>query len=238
MLEESEWEEEEFEEEEELEEEYLGSGVEKEVVGRKTSEEEGMARKVLTDVDVLASEILTNKKLLAVFLELGERPKQAKELVSARIYVKAKVKDRYGDYEKYVGKKLPQSTMYRLLKKLVNTGLAEVYRGIDFRKRYYKLTELGKKVLNKVLEVIKETLKDYMDKIDYEYTKQYEVLSKYKGYRVLTESEFKNVVAKLFSVNPSLIIKLLNAIKERKSYSENFILIDYGEKEEKRGFSY
>jgi len=224
MLKESEWEEEEFEEE------YLGSGVEKEVVGRKTSEESGMARKVLTDVDVLASEILTNKKLLAVFLELGERPKQAKELVSARIYVKTKVKDRYGDYvEKFVPKDLPQSTMYRLLKKLVNTGLAEVYRGIDFRKRYYKLTELGKKVLDKVLGTIKETLKDRMDKVS-EYAERYKNLRKYEGYRVLTDSEFNNVVIKLFGVKPILIIKLLNAVRERKDYSENFILIDYGEK--------
>ncbi len=235
MLEESEWEEEEFENEEDIEEDYLGSDIENNMGVQNIPEKEDVVRKVLSDVDVLASEILTNRKLLAVFLELGERPKQAKELVSASVYVKAKVKDRYGDYEeKTIPKKLPQSTMYRLLKKLVSVGLAEAYKGIDYRKRYYKLTELGDKVLNKVLATIKESLKNHMDKVSDYYKAG---LEEYEGYRVLEEKQFNKVVTKLFGVKPSLIIKLLNAVRKEAGYGERFILIDYGERK-KRGFGF
>jgi len=110
---------------------------------------------VLVSEEVLAAEILSNPKLLAVFLKLGVRPCATKELVGAAI-----LEEQERGYSRSLErKKIPQSTAYRLLKRLVEAELVEACRGIDRRKRYYKLTKLGEKVLDKVVEVIKSTLK-------------------------------------------------------------------------------
>ena len=110
---------------------------------------------VLASEEVLAAEILSNPKLLAVFLKLGVRPCAAKELVGVAI-----LEEQERGYSRSLErKKIPQSTAYRLLKRLIEAELVEACRGIDRRKRYYKLTELGEKVLDKVVEVIKSALK-------------------------------------------------------------------------------
>ena len=76
---------------EEVEFEEVGEWVVSESGIEKRSEQETVRKRgveklrVLSDVDVLASEVLSNRKLLVVFLALGERPRQAKELVSVRV---------------------------------------------------------------------------------------------------------------------------------------------------------
>lgn len=56
-------------------------------------------------------------------------------------------------------RKLPQSAVYRLIKRLVEVGLTEFYGGIDHRKKIYDLTNLGKSVGSKVVGMVKAALK-------------------------------------------------------------------------------
>jgi len=134
---------------------------------------------VLGDVKVLAAEVADNKRLLAMMLYLSTGAKAVKDVVSLRVYeagkvrVKKRVKERvekpwgttYDDVEKEVLEEqwsyypLPQSTAYRILKRLRELGLVEAYRGLDYRKRYYKLTELGRNVAEKLKELLIEKLK-------------------------------------------------------------------------------
>jgi len=117
------------------------------------------AAPILGDAEILAAEALLDKRLLALLLALGERPRQAGELartlrvlVVKRVRVKKKVRVRepggwgYREVEKeveedrLVPQPLPASTLYRLLARLRRAGLVEEYRGLDARRRYYRLT--------------------------------------------------------------------------------------------------
>ena len=134
---------------------------------------------MLGDVEVLAAEVADNKRLLAMMLYLSTGAKAAKDVVSLRVYearkvrVKKRVREQvekpWGTTYDYVEKEvleeqwsyypLPQSTAYRVLKRLRELGLVEAYRGLDYRKRYYKLTELGRNVAEKLKELLIEKLK-------------------------------------------------------------------------------
>ncbi len=115
---------------------------------------------------------------------------------------------------------LPRSTMYRLLKRLVKVGLVEVYRGVDYRTRYYKLSELGKRVLEKVLSMIREFLRDKLMSAE-------ELgLGSYRGFRGLRLEDFNKLVSKTIGVEPSLVAKLLNAKIVNHRY-DKYVLIDY-----------
>jgi len=123
------------------------------------------AAPVLGDADILAAEALLDSRLLALILALGERPRQAGELaknlrvlVVRRVRVKKKVKVRdpgswgyrevvrEAEEERAEPRPIPASTLYRLLARLKRAGLAEEYRGLDARRRYYRLTLLGREV--------------------------------------------------------------------------------------------
>jgi len=220
----------EYDIEEEEDEEELETGIEKEVRERTT----GNAGRVLPDPEILAAEILSNKKYLAVFLKLAKRPKTAKELVNSYIMVKRKVKSEYGSYyeEKWVATKFPRSTMYRVLKRLKELGLIEVYKALDYRKKYYRLTDLGKQVLEKVIKTIKESLKSELEpakNIRY-------MPEEYEGYRGLGEYSFKELIYKKLGLPLNDIIAALN-VEKVKVRSDTYYLIKY-EKEERRSTWY
>ena len=129
----------------------------------------GAAEPVLGDADILAAEALLDKRLLAVLLALGSKPRQAGELarslrvlVPVRVRVRKRVHERdpsgwgYREVEREVEEErweprpIPQSTLYRLLGRLKRAGLVEEYRGLDARRRYYRLTGLGHQVYERV----------------------------------------------------------------------------------------
>ena len=186
----------------------------------KSTENEGdsLVGSVVSEPEVIAAEILTNPKMLAVFLELGERPKAAKELVNAGRYVIKKVEGKYGTETKIVKLPLPTSTVYRILRKFVDTSLVRVYKGVDRRKKYYKLTEKGEKVLEKILQIIVDTLR-----------KEGEKDEKRRGYRKLYYITFQKEVAKRFKVRPSLVMTLIGAEREG-----DIVYIKDKDKEEER----
>ena len=126
-------------------EETREGGLEKKLVNRNGF---GGLR-VVTEAEVLAAEVASDKRLLAMILVLSSRPRQAKELVGVRFYEEGRWKQRT----------MPQSTAYRILKRLKELGLVEAYKGLDYRKRYYKLTELGRNVAEKLKELLIEKLK-------------------------------------------------------------------------------
>ena len=138
---------------------------------------------ILGDAEILAAEALLDKRLLALLLALGERPRQAGELVRTlrvlvvkRVRVKKKVRVRepggwgYREVEKEVEEErlvpqpLPASTLYRLLARLRRAGLVEEYRGLDARRRYYRLTPLGRQVYEHarrhILAVLRKAAKE------------------------------------------------------------------------------
>ncbi len=80
---------------------------------------------------------------------LATGPKTAGELTSIIIY---------DGVDKY---RLPESTARRLLKRLVEIGLIEVYRGIDKRRRYYRLTATGESVIRKLTSLVVDRLRRY-----------------------------------------------------------------------------
>ncbi len=192
--------------EEGFEREYSGGGFGKGVEGRS----------VLSDAEVLASEIIGNKKLLAIFVRLGSKPRSAKELVNVSVFEVVKKRDRYGGYsEEVVAVRLPQTTMYRLLKRLVDVGLVEVRRGIDYRKKYYRLTDLGREVLGKVKGLIKQAMRDL-----YVSPSSLGISSKYKAVSV---GRFKDFVKNQLGLDPSDVALILGASKFEKGYSEYYV---------------
>ena len=224
------WDEDEFLEEDFEEEEE--TSIEEKARERGRGEKQARQAKVLSDPEILATEILSSRKHLAVFLKLAGRPCTAKELVNSSIMVKVKRKARE-HYEEVVKeewrvKRLPKSTMYRILKRLKDLGLVEVYKGLDYRKRYYRLTDLGRKVLEKIVETIKETLRD-----DLKPSKELD-LEEYKGYRGLSEEKFKELVYEKIRLPFRDVMKALNARRVKGSYY-TYYLVDYTPKpEEKR----
>ncbi len=142
------------------------------------------AAPILGDAEILAAEALLDKRLLALLLALGTGPRQAGELVRTlqvlvvkRVRVKKKVKVRdpnsWGGYrevekeveeDRLVPRPLPASTLYRLLARLRRAGLVEEYRGLDARRRYYRLTPLGRQVYEHarrhILAVLRKAAKE------------------------------------------------------------------------------
>jgi DNA-binding transcriptional ArsR family regulator len=135
------------------------------------------ASPILGDAEILAAEALLDRRLLAVLLALGERPRQAGELSSrlrvlvkrvVRVKKKVPVRDPTGwgykevvrevEEERYEPRRLPESSLYRLLYRLRRAGLVEVYRGLDARRRYYRLTSLGGEVYTRIREHLTGTL--------------------------------------------------------------------------------
>ncbi len=133
---------------------------------------------VLGDAEILAAEALLDNKLLAVLLALGEKPRQAGELVGKlrvlakkriKVRKKVRVRDKTGwgyreverevEEERLVPSPIPASTLYRLLSRLKRAGLVEEYRGLDARRRYYRLTPLGSKIYEKARAHLEASLR-------------------------------------------------------------------------------
>lgn len=90
-------------------------------------------KQALSDAEIMAAEVVDDPRLLAIILALSARPRPAKELVGIRIRQRGRLRA------------LPESTAYRLLGRLRELGLVETHKGIDYRKRYYKLSALGER---------------------------------------------------------------------------------------------
>jgi len=146
--------------------------------GRLADSSNNSAAPVLGDADILAAEALLDPRLLALILALGERPRQAGELAKnlrvlvvrrVRVRKKVKVRDpgawgyrevvREVEEERAEPSPIPASTLYRLLARLRRAGLAEEYRGLDARRRYYRLTRLGREVYERVRGHLLEVLR-------------------------------------------------------------------------------
>lgn len=92
-------------------------------------------------------------------------------LVKKRVKVrkKVRVRDKTGwgyreverevEEERLVPSPIPASTLYRLLSRLKRAGLVEEYRGLDARRRYYRLTPLGRKVYEKARAHLEASLR-------------------------------------------------------------------------------
>ncbi len=145
--------------------------------GRTAEGSNAGAAPVLGDAEILAAEALLDPRLLAIILALGERPRQAGELarslrvlVVRRVRVKKKVRVRdpgsWGyreavrevEEERAEPRPIPASTLYRLLARLRRAGIAEEYRGLDARRRYYRLTRLGREVYERARSHLLRTL--------------------------------------------------------------------------------
>ena len=168
------------EEEEEWEKPRQNIGNE---MGRGNTLETHEVSGILSDQEVLAIEIMSNRKLLAMLMALGSKPKNPRALVR---------------------KDIPQSTMYRLLRKLRDVGLVNQYKGIDFRKRYYKLTPLGLKVHDKIKEIIIEDVKRRAKETR-------------DGYYRIEHDQLKDISDKL-GIPMGFIIQWLNAEKRADSW--------------------
>ena len=181
---------------------------------------------VLGDVEVLAAEIAESKRLLAMMLYLSTGAKPAKDIVSLKVYearkvrVKKKVRvpskspykpdkivEKEVEEERWDYYRLPPSTAYRVLKRLRELGLVEAYRGVDYRKRYYKLTELGRKVADKLREILQDYLKRNAERKE--------------GKHVLEEHRIEKL-AKRIGVEPSLLVRSLGLRKVEVGYSEYY----------------
>ena len=206
-------------------EEEPGSGLEENTVNRSGFEEPG----IVTEAEVLAAEVASNKRLLAMMLYLSTGAKSAKEIVGLRVYEARKVKVKkkvrvekgtgWGPIYDYVEKevleeregyhRLPQSTAYRVLKRLRELGLVKVYRGLDYRKRYYKLTELGQRVAEKLRGMILEKLKHIAEKKD--------------GKHVIRPSRLEEL-AREMGVEQDLLVEALGLVRVEVGYSEYYAL--------------
>ncbi len=184
---------------------------------------------MLGDVKVLAAEVADNKRLLAMMLYLSTGAKAVKDVVSLRVYearkvrVKKRVKERvekpwgttYDDVEKEVLEEqwsyypLPQSTAYRILKRLRELGLVEAYRGLDYRKRYYKLTELGHRVANKLKEMLLELLRRSAEK---------------KSDKLVIEASKLEELAKNIGIETGLLIEALGLRRAKNYYGAYYAL--------------
>jgi DNA-binding PadR family transcriptional regulator len=185
---------------------------------------------VLSDIEVIATEIALDRRLLAMILALSKRPRYAEELVSLRIYGKRRVKvrkkvrepyrDRFGYTEYRVVEKevveeredyytMPPSTAYRALKRLRGLGLVETHRGVDFRKRYYKLTKLGQKVAEKVAALVRGKLKS--------------AAKRHGGRYLLTEGDLERE-ARSMGVEPTLLVEALGLEQVEVDYRDYYAL--------------
>ncbi|RLE86702.1 MAG: hypothetical protein DRJ96_06560 [Thermoprotei archaeon] len=150
-------------------------------------------RELVTDADVLAAEALTNRRLLTLLLMLASGPKYASSIAEV----------------------IPHSTAHRLLRKLEELGVVASYKGVDGRRRYYKLTERGEAVLNNVTRV----LRNYVAKLFRKYGKRVS-----SGY-ILEPGLLKKAVEEQLGVPLSLIVGFLG-LSVYKYYGEEVYLLE------------
>ncbi|MEM1681109.1 MAG: winged helix-turn-helix domain-containing protein [Sulfolobales archaeon] len=94
----------------------------------------------------IAFEVLNDRRLLTLLAESLDSCLQVSKLLkNARINI-------------------PQSTLHRLLKRLVNAGVIKEGKGVDRRKRFYILTDFGRYVMEIVADAIAKQLKVTNDK--------------------------------------------------------------------------
>ncbi|MEM1704009.1 MAG: winged helix-turn-helix domain-containing protein [Zestosphaera sp.] len=96
---------------------------------------------------------------------------------------------------------VPPSSTLRFLRRLAEAGVVEVVSGLDRRKKFYKLSDLGMDVLKHVKHVI-------TDSVDNKGSDKYVYVE---------ENKFSDLARKL-GVDVELLARLLNASKERKTH--------------------
>jgi len=96
---------------------------------------------------------------------------------------------------------VPPSSTLRFLRRLAEAGVVEVVSGLDRRKKFYKLSDLGMDVLKYVKHVI-------TDSVDNKGSDKYVYVEEYK---------FSDLARKL-GVDVELLARLLGASKERKTH--------------------
>lgn len=142
----------------------------------------GVSQAKAIDPFITASEVLSSSRLLGLFASLC-----------------------LGGHVSELSRKsgLPLSTTLRILKKLEGVGVVEVVRGLDRRKKFYRLTKLGEEVVKHVRRVITNSVNG----------------EKESQYIYVREVDF-NKLAKDLGINVSLLAALLNASKiERRGLS-------------------
>jgi len=185
---------------------------------------------IVTETEVLAAEVAGDKRLLAMMLALSTGPKSAKELVSLKVYGKSTVKVKKRIIEPYTISfgytvhrevereveeivegyfPLPQSTAYRVLKRLRELGLVEAYRGIDRRKRYYRLTGQGVKVAEKLKELILDRIRSRANR---------------EGGELAVEDHVLEEEAKKMGLRPQLLVKALGLMRMERNRNVYYIL--------------
>lgn len=131
------------------------------------------------DTEVLASEILSRPPHLTIILKLAHKPLNAKRLVKMRNY--------------------HVSTMYFVLKKLRQAGIVETKTpSLDKRKKYYTLTDKGRKILKRIKELITIWLEHEM------------------AISLGTVEELTNIIEKNLKVPAEYVIAVLDADFLRK----------------------
>jgi len=96
---------------------------------------------------------------------------------------------------------VPPSSTLRFLRRLAEAGVVEVVSGLDRRKKFYKLSDLGMDVLKYVKHVI-------TDSVDNKGSDKYVYVEEHK---------FSDLARKL-GVDVELLARLLGASKERKTH--------------------
>ncbi len=117
-----------------------------------------MGEEVLTDMELIALNFLEREKWLKIIVKLGIKPRKFSELTEI----------------------LNSTTLSKFFKRLQDLGLVEKLKGIDYRNRYYKLTERGERVLAIVKEKLKDALLELLrkEKIEVEKEGNYYYVSK------------------------------------------------------------
>jgi len=162
----------------------------------------GEGIRVLRKPETLAAEVLANKRLLAVFLRLYTGPRSAREIIDTPIYGV--------DGGKPVERRMPSSTAYKVIKRLLEVGLVEYSRGIDYRKKIYMLSSLGHSVASIVIRTLRRRIvRELGDEVRYE--------------------AFSTFVARELGLDPELVIDVIDASKYKGGYGETYVAIKEGE---------
>lgn len=154
-------------------------------------------KQALSDAEIMAAEVVDDPRLLAIILALSARPRPAKELVGIKIRQRGRLRA------------LPESTAYRLLGRLRELGLVETHKGIDYRKRYYKLSALGESVKEKIRELLLGILKTSASKED--------------GKLVISESMLEEKTQEI-GIEPALLIEALGLKRATRGYGARYVL--------------
>jgi len=209
----------------------------RETLGEKEEDWEFEEEELLSDPELLATEIVENPRMLSIFLRLAT-PKTAKALLNTKI-----------PNDRGVAK----ATLYRWLNKLQRMKAVSSAKGLG-RARYYRLTEQGHEILNIIKRIMKEVLRDKLLPPEtlfkdlskassthrdifstgplYGYTRrrekpEYEALKEQlKGWRGLELSDFIKTVIETFGVDPIAVMRALNA-HSLELNGKQYVLIHY-----------